>query len=131
MFSSMNNKSRLYNLEKLYSIESKDDNFIKEVVILFVNTIPFISEELVKAANEKKWDQVYFLAHKVKATIDLLNIESLQKEIRFVEESAKSKIHLERISDNANFIDSIIKECVQEIKEDFDSPKTIKTQLNH
>jgi hypothetical protein len=127
----MNNKSRLYNLEKLYSIESKDDNFIKEVVILFVNTIPFISEELVKAANEKKWDRVYFLAHKVKATIDLLNIESLQKEIRFVEESAKSKIHLERISDNANFIDSIIKECVQEIKEDFDSPKTIKTQLNH
>src|SRR4051812_40630002 len=131
MFSSMNNKSRLYNLEKLYGIESKDDNFIKEVVTLFINTIPLISDELVRTAKEKKWEEVYFLAHKMKATIDLLNIEILQKEIRVVEESAKSKIHLERISDNANFIDSIIKECVQEIKEDFDSPKTIKTQLNH
>jgi len=115
----MSDKSKLYNLEKLYSIESKDRDFIKEVVVLFINTIPAISDELVKAANEKRWDEVYFLAHKMKATIDLLNIESLQKEIRVVEENAKSKHQLERIFDKANFINSIIQQCVKEIKEDF------------
>jgi hypothetical protein len=119
MFSSMNNKSRLYNLEKLYSIESKDENFIKEVVILFVNTIPFISEVLVKAANEKKWDQVYFLAHKVKATIDLLNIEILQKEIRFVEESAKKEVNVRTLEERINFIHCMIKNVANELREDF------------
>src|SRR3954454_961217 len=116
MFSSMNNKSRLYNLEKLYSIESKDDNFIEEVVTLFINTIPLISDELVRTAKEKKWDEVYFIAHKMKATIDLLNIEILQKEIRMVEESAKSKNQVEYIFDKASFINLVIKDCTKEIK---------------
>lgn len=115
----MKNKSRLYSLEKLHSIESKDGDFIKQVVILFVNTIPAISNDLVKAANEKNWNEVYFLAHKMKATIDLLNIESLQKEIRIVEEYAKSKSQLERIFDKTNFIHRIIQQCAEEIKEDF------------
>ena len=104
---------------KNFSIESKDRDFIKEVIVLFINTIPAISNELVKAAHEKKWKEVYFLAHKMKATIDLLSIESLQKEIRVVEENAKSKHQLERIFDKVNFINTIIQQCVKEITEDF------------
>ena len=115
----MSNRSRLYNLEKLYTIENRDTDFIKEVVSLFLKTIPQLSRDLVKAAKEKKWDDVYFLAHKMKATIDLLNIESLQKEIRVVEQNAKSKNHLECIFDKANFIDSTILQCAEEIKKDF------------
>jgi hypothetical protein len=126
----MNNKSRLYNLQKLYQIENKDNNFIKEVVNLFLNTIPPISKSLVKAANDKKWDDVYFLAHKMKANIDLLNIESIQKEIRIVEEDAKSKRHLDCICDKVKFINSIIQQCAKDIKEDFDSPQTMKKQVN-
>jgi hypothetical protein len=114
----MNNKSRLYNLEKLYSIESKDAHFIKEVVCLFINTIPNISHELVKAANEKKWDDVYFLAHKMKATIDLLNIESLKKEIRVVEEQAKSKINGDTLK-KISFIHSTIEKVALQLQEDF------------
>ena len=123
-----NHKARLYNLEKLYGIEHKDANFVKEVLMLFLNTIPAISDELVKAANEKKWDQVYFLAHKMKANIDLLNIESLKKEIRVVEESTKTKNNLDNISDKVKFINSIIEQCANQIKEDFDG-KTFK-QVN-
>jgi hypothetical protein len=123
-----NHKTRLYNLEKLRGIENKDANFIKEVLMLFLNTIPAISDELVKAANEKKWDQVYFLAHKMKANIDLLNIESLKKEIRVVEENSKTKNNLDHISDKVIFINSTIEQCAKQIKEDFDS-KTLK-QVN-
>jgi HPt (histidine-containing phosphotransfer) domain-containing protein len=120
-----NHKSRLYNLEKLHGIENKDANFIKEVLTLFLNTIPAISDELVKAADEKKWDQVYFLAHKMKANIDLLNIESLKKEIRAIEESSKTKNNLDHISDKVKFINSTIEQCAKQIKEDFDG-KTSK-----
>src|SRR5215471_7910051 len=104
MLQSMSNRSRLYNLQKLYEIENKDNNFIIDVVNLFLNTIPLVSKALVKAAKEKKWDDVYFLAHKMKANIDLLNIESIQKEIRLVEENAKSKRNLNYISDKVELI---------------------------
>ena len=120
-----NHKTRLYNLEKLHGIENKDANFIKEVLMLFLNTIPVISDELIKATTEKKWDQVYFLAHKMKANIDLLNIESLKKEIRVVEENSKTRNNLDHISDKVKFINSIIQQCAKEIKEDFDG-KTLK-----
>ncbi len=114
----MNNRYRLYNLEKLYSIENTDTDFIKDVVALFINTIPATSKELIKAAKEKKWDEVYFLAHKMKATIDLLNIESLQKEIRVVEENAKLKINGDTLK-KINFIHSTIEKVAHQLQEDF------------
>ena len=114
----MSNNSRLYNLQKLYEIENKDNGFIKEVVNLFLNTIPPTSKALVKAAKEKKWDDVYFLAHKMKANIDLLNIETIQTEIRLVEENAKSKINGDTLK-KINFIHSIIEKVTHQLQEDF------------
>jgi hypothetical protein len=126
----MNNKQRLYNLQKLYEIENKDDAFIKEVVSLFLNTVPPVSKALVKAAAEKKWEDVYFLAHKMKANIDLLNIQSIQKEIRIVEENARAKESLDHMAEKVKFINSIIQRCAIEIRDDFDGSKTTPEKVN-
>jgi HPt (histidine-containing phosphotransfer) domain-containing protein len=114
-------ESRLYNLERLYEIDNANDEFIREILSIFLNNIPPDAKDLAKAAHEKKWDNVYFIAHKMKANIDLLNIKSIADEIRIVERNAKSKIHLDQIEDKAKLINTTIQRCAKEMKEDFNS----------
>src|SRR5690242_15001707 len=97
----MSRKLRLYNLEKLSEIDSTNEEFIREIINAFLKSIPAHARDLIIAANEKKWDNVYFLAHKMKANIDLLNIKAIKEEIRFVERNAKAKIHPEQITEKA------------------------------
>ena len=117
----MTRESRLYNLERLYEIDNRNDEFIREIINVFLHNIPLNARDLVKSANEKKWDNVYFLAHKMKANIDLLNIKSIREEIRLVERNAKAKIHFEQIVDTAKFINTTIQQCAKEMKEDFNT----------
>jgi HPt (histidine-containing phosphotransfer) domain-containing protein len=115
----MPGKSRLYNLEKLYEIDNTNKEFIREIISVFLNSIPLNARDLVTAANEKKWDKVYFLAHKMKANIDLLNIKTIREDIRIIERNAKAKIHQEQIIDRAKFINITIQQCAKELQEDF------------
>jgi len=115
----MPGESRLYNLEKLYEIDDKNKEFISEIISVFLSSIPINARDLVNAADEKKWDKVYFLAHKMKANIDLLNIKAISEEIRVVERNAKTKTHLEQIADKAKFINIVIQQCAKELQEDF------------
>ncbi|HEY6977389.1 MAG TPA: hypothetical protein VH396_13925 [Chitinophagaceae bacterium] len=115
----MQDESRLYNLEKLYEIDNKNKEFINEIISVFLNSIPINAKDLVTAADEKRWDKVYFLAHKMKANIDLLNIKAIREEIRLVERNAKTKTHLEQIADKVKFINIIIQQCAKELQEDF------------
>ena len=115
----MHRKSRLYNLEKLYEIDNTNEEFIREIISAFLKSIPMHARDLVIAANEKKWDKVYFLAHKMKANIDLLNIKPIREDIRMVERNAKAGIHPEQIVAKANFISITIQQCSKELQEDF------------
>jgi len=115
----MTTKTRLYSLEKLYEIDNTNDEFIREIISVFLNNIPANAKDLVKAVNEKNWDNVYFIAHKMKANIDLLNIKSIREEIRIVERNAKAKIHLNQIKNKVKFIYTIIQQCAKEMQRDF------------
>ena len=115
----MQGESRLYDLEKLYEIDNKNKEFVSEIITVFLNSIPINARDLVTAVDEERWDKVYFLAHKMKANIDLLNIKAIREEIRIVERNAKTKTHLDQILDKAKFINLIIQQCAKELQEDF------------
>jgi HPt (histidine-containing phosphotransfer) domain-containing protein len=114
----MAHEPRLYSLDRLHEIDNTNKEFIKEIISAFVSNIPLDAKELVKAANEKKWDKVHFIAHKMKANIDLLNIKSVKDEIRFVERNAKINSHPEEIINKANFINITIQKCAKEMQSD-------------
>jgi len=115
----MPRQSRLYNLERLYEIDNTNKEFIREIISAFLKSLPVHAGDLVIAANEKKWDKVSFLAHKMKSNIDLLNIKTIREDIRIIEQNAKAKIHHEEIIDKAKFINITIQQCAKELQEDF------------
>lgn len=115
----MSKKTRLYNLKKLYGLEQSDSNFINDLVKVFLANMPADAEQLVKFCDEKNWEQAYFIAHKMKANIELLSIESIQGEIRTVERNTKTKTHLDQLPGKVNHINTVIQKVAEQLKEDF------------
>lgn len=115
----MTDQPKLYSLQRLLEIDNADDGFIRDIVSVFLNNVPANATELVKAGDEKNWGSVYFIAHKMKANIDLLCINCLHQEIREVEQMAKTQTNLHQITDKINFIHNIIQSTSAEMSNDF------------
>src|SRR5207253_9496233 len=108
------------NLDRLHEIENADNEFIREIITVFINNVPANAIKLVEACNNKEWERVYFIAHKMKVNIDLLNMESIKTDIHIVEQNAKSKTNLEQLAGKVTHINKIVLRSQKQMKEDFD-----------
>jgi hypothetical protein len=113
------NEHRLYSLKKLYEIEQCDEAFIQELVKLSRETLSTQSVDLVKFCEKENWDRVYYIAHKMKANIDLLSIEILKNEIRVVEQNARSGNCLEELREKIYFIHCALQKVAMQLESDF------------
>jgi HPt (histidine-containing phosphotransfer) domain-containing protein len=110
---------KLYDLTMVHSVSGGDETFIKKMVALFIETVPPNVADLSTATKTENWDQVAKLAHKLKSTVDSMGIRSLKTEIRAVEANAKQKVSLEEIPALVQKIETVIGNCVAQLKVDF------------
>jgi len=108
--------SRLYDLSMVQSVSGGDENFIKKMVALFIETVPQNMQDLKNALNEENWDQVGKTAHKLKSTIDSMGIKSIRQEIRTVEANARQKEGLDVVPGLVATVDNVIKECIGQLQ---------------
>jgi CheY-like chemotaxis protein/HPt (histidine-containing phosphotransfer) domain-containing protein len=70
----------IYSLELLHSFSS-DEQFIKEMIVMFVNSIPEYVELLKTHSEADEWEQIEKVAHKIKGTISYLKVEEAMTEV--------------------------------------------------
>lgn len=104
----------LYSLDKLKEIDDAEE-FILQVINIFLETVPQNTSALRKACAEKNWDQVYFFAHKIKANVALLGIDSIVEEVRIVERCAKDNHDLDIIPAKVCFIDETVQKAAEQM----------------
>lgn len=75
----------LYDLDILYSSGKEDDEFIKNLLTIFVDSMPDGVQEIKAAAESRNFELLRKAAHKMKSSIDLLGIDSLKGTIRNLE----------------------------------------------
>lgn len=75
----------LYDLKQLEEIAAGNIDFLTTLAQIYIDTIPATSAEMVEATIAGEWDKASRLAHKLKSTIDNLNMHQITKEIRSIE----------------------------------------------
>ena len=115
----MEKKENLYNLRKLEEDASGNRDFLASLARIYLITIPANSNEMVEASAKADWDKVSKLAHKLKSTIDMMNITSIQADIRTLEIDAKNKVNTATLPRLASKVDDIIKQVAILLKEEF------------
>jgi CheY-like chemotaxis protein len=109
----------LYDLSMVRNIAGGDEAFVKRMLQLFLDTVPPSLQEIQLETVKEDWEQVGKLAHKMKSTIDSMNIASLKEIIRQIEQDGKRGVDVGTIPEKVNEVERVMKLCVEEVKKEF------------
>lgn len=79
----------LVDLSYLRKMSNNNQDFIKEIIGTFLESMPANVNEINQSADQGNWEQVAKLVHKIKPTITLMGIHSLKDKIVALEHEAK------------------------------------------
>jgi PAS domain S-box-containing protein len=111
---------KLYDLQLVNELARGNEEFIRSLIQIFLETIPSTSKEMAEACSQQNWDQTGKLAHKLKSTIDTMCITSIKEDIRSIEMSGKQKQNLESVPGLVKKVDYIIGLTAMQLKNDFE-----------
>ncbi len=108
-----------YNLAKVYALSENDQEFVLQIVTLFVSEVPADLVNVKDGINEKDYKKAYASAHKIKPTLDLLGMTVAFEEILFIENWTKNEGKRKEIKETYKALEGRIEKAVKEIKKDF------------
>lgn len=82
--------NKQYNLAYLKNMSGNNQEFIKEMVQTFIQSIPISIKEMEDALSLSDFNQVARIAHQIKPSMTLLGIDQLKERAIKIEESAKN-----------------------------------------
>jgi len=81
---------KLYDLSMVEAISGGDKSFTKRMLQLFLDTVPATLTDIRNASDKGEWMTLSKHAHKLKSTIDSMNIDTLKADIRNIESGGKT-----------------------------------------
>jgi HPt (histidine-containing phosphotransfer) domain-containing protein len=108
-----------YNLSKVYELSDNDNEFVLQIVTLFVTEVPEDVKQIELGIETKDHKLSYAYAHKIKPTLDLLGMIIAHQEILELEAWTKREGKRKEIDHTFESIKTKIDKAVKEIKKDF------------
>lgn len=109
----------IYKLDKIHEMAEGDEDFVHSVVSVFLEEVPQDLEALEKAIQQKEYEQVYKLAHKIKPNVDLLGMEQARAAALEIETLGKEAGNDGQIRDLFPLLQKDILQVIAELKKDF------------
>ena len=104
------NRAKLYNLDRISQYVGDDTNQVEEMINIFLNTIPKDIDELQKSADKEKWNEVYEIAHRIKPSLDVFEMNEVLVDIKRIEKLAHD-----------NNIENNLAELIKKLSEKFNT----------
>ncbi|REK06951.1 MAG: response regulator [Bacteroidetes bacterium] len=85
------------NLDFLEKFTGGDQELTIQLLEIIVKQVPEAIEKMDRLIPEKNWKEVHSIAHKVKSSVSIFELNELKKLITNIEEYSRDKIHMEKI----------------------------------
>lgn len=109
-------EGKLYDLSMINEIAHGNQDFVKKMMQLFIDTMPPALSELRQHYIDKNWASLGAIAHKIKPSIDTMGIELLRDDIRAVEKYGKEVTNLELIPELLDKVEAVINKIIEDLK---------------
>lgn len=110
---------KLYNLSTVEAISGGDQEFIKRMLVLFLETMPVSLNEMKAHMEQQQWDPLSKIAHKIKSTVDSMGIAAVKEDIRTIEWNAKKNENLDQLPALVAKVVNIVELCMDQLRKDF------------
>ncbi|PBQ34514.1 hypothetical protein CNR22_22940 [Sphingobacteriaceae bacterium] len=111
-------EQKLYTLDKLRTLARGDRNYVRKMIGIFIEQCSVSMEQINAAMAIKDLPTVGKIAHRIKPSIDGMNIQSLKAEISEIEKTAKEHIYSKRLEDLVKYADVVLKKVIADLNEE-------------
>ncbi|RYF93993.1 MAG: response regulator [Chitinophagaceae bacterium] len=115
----MEKEEKLYNLSMVEAISGGDQDFVKRMLQLFLDTMPESLREMKVCVNDQRWEALGKLAHKLKSTIDSMGIVHLKQVVRSIENNGKNGGSVAELPAMVDKLIDVMQACMIQVKKDF------------
>lgn len=112
-------QDKIYNLINLEEISGGSDDFIRQMIALFIDQAERTVTEMEKAVHNNDIKEIKNLAHQLKPSADNIRVGELSKEIRIVEELAENQPGSPELANHISLSMGILREVVSQLKRDY------------
>jgi HPt (histidine-containing phosphotransfer) domain-containing protein len=109
---------KLYNLSQLIEVVGDKDG-LQKMVTIFVESTPRILNEMNENFRNNCLDLVAQNAHKMKASIDMMNIASLYDVIRKIDKSEKVIENQSELNELIETVNTTLNQVFTDLKKEF------------
>ncbi len=106
----------LYSLDSLIAISRGNVAFVEKMVDIFCDQTPPMLAEMTNAYYNNALEEMGAIAHKIKPSIDNLNINVLKQEIRNIENMGREKVHDPRLPEMLKNIETIVEQVIGKMR---------------
>lgn len=107
---------QLYDLSMIREIAHGNNDFVKKMVQLFIDTMPPALSEMRQHLNESNWNALGAVAHKIKPSIDTMGIETLREDIRTIERYGKESSNTDELPALMDKLELIINKILIDLR---------------
>lgn len=110
--------AKLYDLSMVEAISGGDKSFIQRMLQLFLDTVPATLADIKRTCDAAEWMPLSKHAHKLKSTVDSMNIVSLKADIRAIEAGGKTGANPAELKTLVSKVLSVMADVMDEVKKD-------------
>jgi PAS domain S-box-containing protein len=106
---------KLYDLTSLNRISQGNTAFLKKMIGLFSQQVPQSVQEMKTALQQKDFEKLRGIAHKIKPAIDNMGISSLHTVIRDIEKNAAEAPDIFRLADQVALTEQVVSDVTEQL----------------
>lgn len=112
----MNQSKELYNLDKLYKLAQGNEVFVREMLQIFVEANTESLEKIKEASQKLNLQIIQKTAHKMKPSLDSLEVKSLTEDIRILESFSLEERSQKELDILINKLETVLNNIMTQIK---------------
>lgn len=110
---------KLTNLDNLHDMANGDQEFMKEMVVIFLEDTPLYVKELEAAVKNNDWEGISRVSHKMKSSVRVFGVESLVDSLVALEFIEKEDNKAEVAKKHLSVVQEKVAASLEELKADF------------
>jgi len=111
-----NEHGRHIDLSYLQKLANGSNEFIQQMITLFIEQTPEAVGKLEKHLAEHDWGSLGKVAHKMKPSVMFVGIKEIEKEVKLIEDYATSETHTEELPGMIAHVKTVCNEAISELK---------------
>ena len=107
---------KLYDLSMVEEISGGNEEFVRQMIEVFLETVPESVELINKYYDQKDYFNLHKEAHKLKSTISTVQVPSFIDKLKLIENIAKNENGVEHLPQLIDEFNVVLPQAIDQIK---------------